>query len=346
MDDIIFKTLNMALESGAVAVPDSGPILFLRAELSAELTELPRDRLVCHQTFKPDYDALKAAGIKVLPPETSDLPEAKLVLLLPPRQKDEARILYARAMNALPEGGVLLCCLPNTLGAKTAEKTLREISGNTDALSKHKCRAFWAVKRADAFDAELAAEWLAMDAPQPVADGEMWSRPGLFSWDRIDAGSEILADSVPEDIKGRGADFGAGQGYLTKQLLTHCPKVEHMDLYEAEHRALVCIEKTLADFPQHNAYWADVPKNNGRETYDFIVMNPPFHVGRADAVSLGQGFIRAAARALKPSGRLFMVANRHLAYEAVLSETFKQHEMIEDAGGYKIIFAERPKRPR
>ncbi|HCJ19591.1 MAG TPA: methyltransferase, partial [Hyphomonas sp.] len=36
----------------------------------------------------------------------------------------------------------------------------------------------------------------------------VWSRPGLFSWNRIDAGSELLADSVPENIRGRGADFG------------------------------------------------------------------------------------------------------------------------------------------
>lgn len=346
MDDIVFQTLNLALEDGAVTLPADGPVLFLKAAPSPFLTQLPRDRLVCHQSFKPDHDALKAAGYNVLAPDEANLPSAQLTLLLPPRQKDEAKALYARAMLAMPEGGVLLCCVPNTLGSKTAEKTLRELTGNTEALSKHKCRAFWAIKTSDTFNTALAEEWLANDAPREVVPGELWSRPGLFSRDRVDAGSELLADSIPETIKGRGADFGAGQGYIARQVLLNCPKVESMTLYEAEHRALSCIEKTMDGVGEYTAHWTDIPKSPLNERFHFIAMNPPFHVGRADAASLGQDFIRAASRALKPAGQLYMVANRHLPYEEILSAVFKTHDMIEDAGGYKVIVAERPKRPK
>ncbi|MGH1420232.1 MAG: hypothetical protein ACRBEQ_00305, partial [Hyphomonas sp.] len=74
MDDIVFQTLNLALEDGAVSLPADGPVLFLRAALSPFLTQLPRDRVVCHQSFKPDHDALKAAGYNVLAPDETDLP--------------------------------------------------------------------------------------------------------------------------------------------------------------------------------------------------------------------------------------------------------------------------------
>ncbi|MAN46275.1 MAG: class I SAM-dependent methyltransferase [Alphaproteobacteria bacterium] len=344
-DAAVYETLMLALEDGAVAMPDMGPVLFLRAEVSPYLSGLPKDRLVCQNSFKPDHDALKAAGFEMLPPETETFPATALTLILPPRQKDEARGLFARALRDAPEGGILLACLPNTLGAKTNEKILGEIAGDTDSLSKNKCRAFWTVKDSTQINHALMDQWIALDSPQEMESG-LWSRPGLFSWNRVDAGSEILADSIPEYIKGHGADFGAGQGFLAREVLSNCPNVEHMRLLEAEHRALACIDKTMAGFENWDAKWADATKDAGERLYDFIVMNPPFHVGRADAASLGQDFIRAASRALKTGGQLWLVANRHLPYEQILGECFKGHEMLEDEGGYKIIRAEKPKRKR
>ncbi|KJS38290.1 MAG: hypothetical protein VR74_06110 [Hyphomonas sp. BRH_c22] len=346
MDTDVLDTLKLALDGGGVTVPESGTVLFLRAEPGPVLPLLPRDRLTCQQAFKPPHDALKAAGYTLLAPGTETFEPAELTLILPPRQKDEARGLYARAMLAAPEGGVVLACLPNTLGAKTAEKTLGEIAGETESLSKNKCRAFWARKDLSVFNTALAEAWVAADQPQPVAGGAMWSRPGLFSWDRVDAGSELLAECIPEDIKGMGADLGAGQGYLTKEVLTHCPKISHMDLYEAEHRAIACATQTLEAFGNVTISWADVARDVPNNRYDFILMNPPFHVGRADAAGLGQTFIQAASRALKPHGSLYMVANRHLPYEATVAACFKQYEIIEDSGGYKVIRADRPKRPK
>lgn len=343
-DAVVFDTLSLALEE-ADLLPETGSILCLRAEAVPFLMHLPKDRLTCQNSFKPDHDALKAAGFTVLPPGTEAFPAAALTIILPPRQRDEARALFARAMRDAPVGSVVIAALPNTLGGKTGEKMLAELTGETHSLSKHKCRAFWAVK-SDNWNAQLAEEWIALDTVQEVDDGALWSRPGLFSWDRVDAGSELLADSVPEWIRGRGADFGAGQGYLSREVLTNCRQVESMDLYEAEYRALACQQKNLEGFDNWTQHWADVTKDAPKAEYDFIVMNPPFHTGRADAASLGQNFIRAASDALKTGGTLWLVANRHLPYEGALGECFKSHEMLEDEGGYKIIRAEKPKRKR
>lgn len=346
MDSAVFDTLLLALETGAVPVPEDGPILILNAEPGAWLSRLPKDRLVLRSSFKPSHDALTAAGYTVLAPDSVDIPEAKLTIVVPPRQRDYARALYARALMAAPEGGYLLASLPNTLGGKTAEKTLAEIAGDAASLSKHKCRAFWTVKHAALIDAALAEDWIAQDAPREI-EPELWSRPGLFSWDRVDPGSELLADSVPEYVKGIGADLGAGNGFLSREILANCPGVERMDLYEAEYRALGCIHGTLSAFEaRYTAQWADVLADLPRATYDFAVMNPPFHTGRADNAELGRRFIRAAAATLKPSGTLWLVANRHLPYEAELAACFRGHEMLEDEAGYKIIRAEKPKRQK
>ena len=72
---------------------------------------------------------------------------------------------------------------------------------------------------------------------------------------------------------------------------------------------------------------------------DFVVMNPPFHDGGAEDRRLGQAFIRQAAAMLKKGGVLWLVANRHLPYEADITAAFKRSRPVADKGGYKVIEA-------
>ena len=55
-------------------------------------------------------------------------------------------------------------------------------------------------------------------------------------------------------------------------------------------------------------------------------------------------FIAAAARILKPGGRLLMVANRQLPYEAELTARFRKWERLHEDGIYKVVMAQGPKR--
>src|SRR3546814_4901365 len=76
--------------------------LFLRARDGWPLHERPLPGLVCEQGFQPDAQALERSGFDVREPDGSKYP---LVLVLPPRQRDEARALFAQALARLQPGG-------------------------------------------------------------------------------------------------------------------------------------------------------------------------------------------------------------------------------------------------
>ena len=340
--DAALETLLLPLATGAVALPKNGRVLFLRARVGAALPAMAR-QWTFEQSFRPFADALQHAGLEVSATATSE-PDFELLLLLPPRQREEARALLARALQCVAPGGMVLASMLNTEGARSLETDLERLAGPTQSLSKNKCRAVWCWVDPAHIDQALLARWTQLDAPRAIADGRFLSRPGLFAWDRIDPGSALLAHCLPAELRGRGADLGAGFGYLAAEVLARCPGVVSLDLYEAEARALELARINMASLPARftpcalGYHWHDV--STGLPTqYDFIVSNPPFHQGRADQPQLGRAFITAAAAALRPGGSLWLVANRHLPYEAALAQGFSQVRTVRESDGFKIIEA-------
>ena len=333
MTDPVLDTLMLPIEDGRIAWPD-GPTLFLRARYGYALNDLPRDRVLCEQGFKPAVDALSRAGFAMRGENAGSF---ALTIVLPQRQRDENRALLARAVAATIDGGTVLAAASNVEGAKTLESDLRALTGQVDSLSKHKCRAFWSRIDPAKVDRDLLESWITADAPRDI--GGFMSRPGLFSWDRIDAGSRLLVEHLPRDLKGRAADLGGGFGYLTREALTRCAGLTHIDLYEAETRALDLARLNLADAGDHVAFhWKDVTREVEGE-YDVVISNPPSHPDRADRHELGQAFIRSAAAALKRAGVFLMVANRHLPYEETLKSVFKTVTVLTETGAYKVFRA-------
>lgn len=320
--------------------PEDGA-LFLRARPGPALRRAGPG-LVCEQSFRPAAQGLEAAGQTVVP-ETPGR-RYPLVLVLPPRQREEARALFARAISSTAPGGRVVAAMPNTEGARSGEADLAAIAGGVSNLSKHKCRVFWTAPLDGPADAALAAQWAALDAPRPIAGGRFTSRPGLFAWDRIDPASRLLAEHLPADLAGRAADLGAGFGYLAAELLERCPRIASVDLFEAEGRALELARANLAPYAERaklGFHWHDVTAGLP-DRYDVIVTNPPFHAqGSHERPDIGRRFIAVAAQSLVARGRLWLVANRHLPYEEALGAGFAQVRTVVQQGGFKIIEAVR-----
>ncbi|MDQ2702413.1 MAG: methyltransferase [Pseudomonadota bacterium] len=326
--DPALETLLLPFAGGALAWPREGGALFLGG----------RDGWPLHAHPLP--------GLVIEADEARDT-RHPLVLLLPPRQREQARALFARALARLAPGGVLVACIPNKEGAKTGQSDLAQLAGPLSVLTKNHCRVFWTAPLDGPADPALAAQWRELDAPRFIPDprvpgGGFRSRPGVFAWNRIDPASLLLVEHLPADLRGHVADLGAGWGYLAGQVLARCPGVSALDLYETDPRALQLARENLAAWNAQvpvSFHLHDVTMGLPRR-YDAIVSNPPFHAhGAGERVDIGRAFIAAAAAALHPGGRLWLVANRHLPYEGVLDASFGSVRTVAQRGGFKVIEA-------
>jgi 16S rRNA (guanine1207-N2)-methyltransferase len=261
---------------------------------------------------------------------------AGMVLLAPPGTI-ERRYTMALALRALALRAPLTVLAPKDKGGSRLRKELTAF-GCTVAEDARRHYRICTCERPSVLTG--LDEALAEGRPRLAQELGFWTQPGVFSWNRIDPGSALLERHLPR-LAGRGADLGCGIGYLAKGILAS-PKVEHLVLVDLDRRAIEMVRRNIED-PRVGVLWADVrtltPTQLGR--LDFVVMNPPFHDGGAEDQSLGQSFIRKAAEALRPGGLCWLVANRHLPYEAVLKSHFKRVTLKAEAEGYKIYEAQK-----
>ncbi|MBU1323795.1 MAG: methyltransferase [Alphaproteobacteria bacterium] len=285
--------------------------------------------------FDPPSDALQtsplipgAAALEDVPPGSADL----AVIYAPPGAL-ERRAVLAHALRALKPGGRLDAMAPKDKGGSRLKKELEGfgLSVMDEPKAHHRrCRA--------AVDGPLTGLEQAIEAgaARRVPDTGLWSRPGVFAWDRIDAGTATLALQLPP-MKGAGADLGCGVGVLSLAVLTS-EAVTALSGIDLDRRAVEAARLNVTD-PRAGFAQADARTLAAAGDLDFVVMNPPFHDGGQEDRRLGQAFVRKAAELLRKNGALWMVANRHLPYEADLNAAFRRVRVVDESAGYKIFEA-------
>ncbi len=245
----------------------------------------------------------------------------------------ERRYTLALALKALKVGGRLDAMAAKDKGGARLKKELEGFGVVVGESAKAHHRRCVVIRPETVTGIEEA---LTAGAARLVEGLEAWSQPGVFAWDRIDAGSLLLAQTAPV-LKGAGADLGCGYGALATVVLGS-PAVTSLRLIDLDRRAIDAARKNVTD-ARARFEWADVRTLEGAADLDFVVTNPPFHDGGAEDRRLGQAFIQKAAGMLGKGGVLWLVANRHLPYEADLNAAFKRVTKVADAGGYKVYEA-------
>ena len=330
--DAALKALFYGLEGYDALTP--GRLLFVNASAHADIPSGAR----CVQWFYPYADALKHQGFEVSR-RIEDVDGAfDTILMLAPKNMDETRYLLAKSIGFLAKGARIFVCAENDAGGKRLQKILQQFGGEiVQQISKYKARCVEAVfdaKNTEEIDKAVAAGSLKNH------DGIGFStQAGIYGWDKIDAGSALLLQHLPRDMTGRVADFGCGYGCLLQHFLQQNLGIKQAFAIDADARALDCARENLKDYDGVEYFWADLTVPQNLPPLDIIIMNPPFHVGKKADSAIGTAFIHTAAASLKSGGALYMVANTHLPYEALLNDVFSQFDTLTTTNGFKVFKA-------
>ena len=251
------------------------------------------------------------------------------------RDINTALLLYER----LKKGGQLFIYGHKTIGAASFYKNFSKYFQLEAKINKNHHILFWLTKG----ETQQALDLL-WQPNQKFMNFE--TAPGVFSHGHIDEASFLLKDTLPKIAFSKTADFGSGWGYLSTQIFKQTSEI---DLYEADYEAL---KLAKGNMNQHlaldnhdptavNYFWHDITLEPIIAAYDTIISNPPFHSGTTQNIALGQTFLITAAKALKRGGTLYLVANRHLAYEKTLKCYFSHFQYLQQTNRFKVIEAKK-----
>lgn len=337
-----FDTILLPLEKGSLPQPDKkARILFLNARYSPGL-EKYKEQIFSQQHFYPYADALKERGF-VCEPGVPRSGAFDLAMLWGTKNAQETQNLIAQAGGLLKRNGVLLCAAGNKEGGGRLKAQIQKAGfSGLETASKNKMRI---VLGRTGNSMPESPE----DKSVPILDGRYMSRPGLFGWNKIDQGSALLLEYMPDHLAGSGADFGCGYGYLSCETLKKNKNIRELICIDADFRALDVCKANLESLGENHSCdcdcafaWDDLTQTKaflGR--FDWIVMNPPFHENKETDPAIGRDFIETARKSLKPGGALYMVANAHLPYEEALQERFSHVEKIVEKAGFKVFTAQK-----
>jgi 16S rRNA (guanine1207-N2)-methyltransferase len=289
----------------------------------AALAEVPLDAVQCAPQQPGSIDL-------------ADLEDASVAsaVMLAPAGTLERRYALAQVLRVLQPGGALTVLAPKDAGGSRLVGDLAHFGCHAESAAKAHHRICSIVRPAELIEIDDA---IYEGGLQELPETDLWSQPGIFSWDRLDPGSALLLQNLPL-LQGRGADFGCGNGMLATAILAS-PEITQLVLIDNDRRALAAAELNVAD-ERATHLWADIRLAANLPTgLDFIVMNPPFHVGPDEDRSLGLTFIKKAATCLRPGGVLWLTANRHLPYEADMVLLFKEMVQVVSSIGFKVYKA-------
>ncbi len=282
-------------------------------------------------------DCAGARQFSPLFPGASDLAEVAAgtlngLALLAPSGTIERRYAIAQALRAVAPGAPLSVLALKDKGGSRLGGDLALLGAACEETARRHYRICALRGGGDerAIDAALRG-----GEPRFLSQIALWSQPGVFSWDRIDPGSALLINHMPS-FSGAGADFGCGLGVLARAALASST-ISLLTLLDIDRRAIAMARRNIVD-PRVRFLWADA-RLEKLAGLDFIIMNPPFHDGGIESQALGQTFIACAAASLRAGGALWLTANRHLPYEAILRQHFRRVSLEAEAGGFKIFQA-------
>jgi 16S rRNA (guanine1207-N2)-methyltransferase len=179
-----------------------------------------------------------------------------------------------------------------------------------------------------------------------ISDGdcEFVSKPGVYGWNKIDKGSNLLIEVFSEYIANSEinqqenlhvADIGCGYGYLSvkaSQLLSA--------KFIATDNNVASVALCKQNFEKHSIEGNVIIDDCGAsldQQVDIVLCNPPFHQGFDTVGDLTLKFLQSSSRLLKQGGVAFFVVNSFIGIEKKAKGLFSEIKSLENNGSFKVL---------
>jgi len=257
------------------------------------------------------------------------------------KEKPVVHHIVNAAARLLAPGGRLLLSGGKQQGIKSYARGAAQRLGGAVSVAKHGAVYLAAVRRGEGVVGPPLDD-RDYDRLRPVAeqDGVVFlSKPGLYGWDKIDAGSALLVDY----LAGQGGaapasvcDLGCGYGYLAlhAQRLYRPARLLATDNNAAALAA--CRENLRRAAAAAEVVAADCAAGIN-ERFALVLCNPPFHQGFEVERDLTERFAAAARRLCADGGVALFVTNAFIPIERAAAPHFARVEAVAGDGRYKIL---------
>lgn len=164
---------------------------------------------------------------------------------------------------------------------------------------------------------------------------ELITDAGVFSKKRVDFGSDLLINSIPQ-ISGKVLDIGCGYGVIGISL-SHLNPSSEVTMIDINERA---VELANRNIQLNNIKNAKAIQSNGFEnvngTFDVIVSNPPIRTGKKVIYPIFEQSIEF----LNNNGSIYLVIQKKQGAKSAfdkLESIYGNCEVINKDAGYWIL---------
>ena len=279
-------------------------------------------------------------------------------LLRLPKERPLCHHLINQLFDALQPGATMWLCGAKNDGIKTTFNRAIDRFGGAAAvaskLKKHGALYLGALRKQPLAGAALDDQHYPLLRPL-TANSQWQSKPGIFGWQKIDRGSELLLQNWQRLISegslalpDRLLDLGCGYGYLGISAGLWLAEQGHacqLVLSDNSATALLAARANIALLPEALRQSCQLLAADGGQTVDgrfeLILCNPPFHQGFSVDGRLTEKFVAATRRLLKPGGAALFVVNEFVALERAAEQQLWICE-VERREGFRVLQLELP----
>ncbi len=267
--------------------------------------------------------------------------QADAAIVFMPKAKQELVLMLAFVAPMLAAGAQVFLVGEKRGGIESGAKQLRHLGARSFKIDSAKHCQLWQVSVDVAPKPFVLDDWLEEFETEVAGQAlKVASLPGVFSFGRLDEGTALMLENLPQGMRGRVLDFGCGSGVIGCYLKLKQPelRVEMVDIHAL---ALSCAQRTCAlNGVEAQVYasdgWSDV---TGR--VDAVITNPPFHAGVHTEYDTTESFIRQARDHMSKSAPLVLVANSFLNYPTLLSQVFEKCETLVENTRFRVYLVRR-----